>query len=110
VVYAGRRWQTDTLLAIDGNRRAELKGSGAEIAVGDLDGDGDPEIATSANALAAKDDSVTVRTWRSDGSLVERFKLPVPSGVHALAICKAREETGFLPLVVASGEGLWVVR
>lgn len=110
IFHAGRLWQTDTLVVIEQGRRTELPGSGAKLAIGDLDGDGDPEIATSANTANAAEDAVTVRTWRADGKILERFKLPVPSGVQALAVCSSREQSGFLPLIVAAGDGLWVVR
>jgi hypothetical protein len=82
---------------------------GAGLAVGDLDGDGQPEVLSSAPTLNPASDALRVRTWLDDGSVVDRYTLPVPGGIRALAICPA-ESAGLRPVVVATTTELWVVR
>ena len=80
---------------------------GAQIAVGDLDLDGTPEIATSGEAT---DDSVDVWSLTADNTtLVPKLHLTAPGGVHALAICPP-EERGQPVLVAVVGQELWFVR
>jgi hypothetical protein len=80
---------------------------GAQIAVGDLDLDGAPEIA--ASAMGAED-SVDVWTLATDGaSLLPRLHLTAPGGVRALAMCPP-EEYGQPVLVAVVGQELWLVR
>lgn len=81
---------------------------GAQLAVGDADSDGDPELAYSADTLDAAKDRLTLVTLR-DHKLVPRFELAAPS-ISAVAICARREGSGMAALVVASGDELWLVR
>jgi hypothetical protein len=97
------------VLVDDEGRKTTLGGVGAGLAVGDLDGDGQPEILSSAPTLDPTADVLYVRTWLEDGSVVDRYTLPVPDGIRALAICPA-ESAGLRPVVVATGTELWVVR
>jgi hypothetical protein len=81
---------------------------GAQLAVGDADSDGNPELAYSADTLEASKDRLTVVTLQGN-KLAPRFELPVPS-ISALAICGNREGPGMAPLVVATGDELWLIR
>lgn len=79
---------------------------GAQVAIGDLDLDGVPEIVTTRNVAA--DDSIEI--WSYDGSQTrERKKIPAPGGVNALAICPP-EATGAPALVAVVGSEVWLVR
>jgi hypothetical protein len=89
---------------------------GAQLAVGDLDQDGSPEVATSFDVLAStgqpgrSDDAVDVATWGRDGSeLRGRLHIPAPAGVRALAMCPP-EEHGEPTLVAVVGNEVWLVR
>ncbi|HXN31941.1 MAG TPA: FG-GAP repeat protein, partial [Polyangiaceae bacterium] len=80
---------------------------GAQLAVGDLDQDGTPEIAVSADAL---DDAVDIWTWPSEGAALRpRLHLAAPAGVRALAVCPP-EEHGVPVLVAVVGNEVWLVR
>ena len=80
---------------------------GAQIAVGDLDLDGAPEIAASAEAA---EDSLDVWSLLPDNAnLVPRLHLTAPGGVRALAMCPP-EEHGQPVLVAVIGQELWLVR
>jgi hypothetical protein len=59
--------------------------------------------------LEPSSDAVVVRTILADGKLREAFRVPVPNGVRALAACPAWG-TGLAPILVATGDELWVVR
>ena len=79
---------------------------GAQVAIGDLDLDGIPEIVTTRNVAA--DDEIDI--WSYDGSQTrERKKIPAPGGVSALAICPP-EATGAPALVAVVGSEVWLVR
>jgi hypothetical protein len=81
---------------------------GAQLAVGDADNDGNPELAFSADTLEPAKDRLTLVTL--DGrQLTPRFELPAP-GISAIAICAGPEGPGMTPLVVATGEELWLIR
>jgi hypothetical protein len=93
---------------------------GAQLAAGDLDQDGSPEIVTTNDGEA---DAVNVLTWTSAksgpssasgpngaaGQLVPRLHLPAPAGVRALAMCPA-EQGGEPALLAVVGDEVWLVR
>lgn len=82
---------------------------GAQLAVGDLDQDGLPEIVTSSTSLDRRADQLLVRTLTDNGQLRERLRLPVPSGIDALAICPS-DGRAMAPLALATGDGIWLIR
>jgi len=82
---------------------------GAQLAVGDLDEDGLPEIVTSSPTLDRRADQLLVRTLTDNGQLRERLRLPVPSGIDALAICPS-DGRAMAPLALATGDGIWLIR
>lgn len=111
VVRAGRRANTNTVdLFDDAGRRTQAKGIGAQLAVADLDGDGEPELLGSADTLEAAADALVVRTWRADGSVQERFRVAVTTGVSAIGVCEAEGTAGMRPIVVASAGEAWIIR
>jgi hypothetical protein len=79
--------------------------AGAQVAVGDLDQDGVPEIVTTRDAA---DDAIEI--WSYDGSQTrERKKIAAPDGVSALAICPP-EVNGVPALIAIVGSEVWLVR
>jgi hypothetical protein len=106
--WVGREFSSATLL---GPRpdvyKAQLR-TGAQLALGDADSDGNPELAYSADTFDAVKDRLTLVTL--DGSkLTRRFELPA-AGISAVAICARREGPGMAPLVLATGDELWLIR
>jgi hypothetical protein len=80
---------------------------GAQLAVGDLDQDGAPEIATTNDN---GEDAINVATWlAASPELRPRLHLPAPAGVRALAVCPP-EQGGAPVLVGVVGSELWLVR
>lgn len=78
---------------------------GAQVAVGDLDQDGIPEIVTTRDG---SDDAIQI--WSYDGTQTrERKKIPAEDGVSALAICPP-EANGVPALVAVVGSEVWLVR
>ncbi len=84
-------------------------GAGAQLALSDLDGDGQLELLSSADTLDPASDALLVRTLSREGALTPAFSLPVPSGIRAIAACPS-EGAQLSPVVLATGDGLWVVR
>jgi hypothetical protein len=82
---------------------------GAQLALGELNGDGRPELITSLDTLDAATDAVVVHTLSDAGDFDEAFRLPVPSGVRALAVCPS-EGPALAPVVIATSDGLWILR
>jgi hypothetical protein len=109
LVRAQRFALDDSVLVFDDTgRSARLAAAGAQIAVGDLDGDGTPELVASRDTLDPSSDAVEVYSWASD-SLTRRMQLPIPAGVRAVAVCPWLGD-GMSPLVVATASELVVVR
>jgi len=87
--------------------QAELH-TGAQLAFGDADDDGQPELAYSAATFDAGKDRLTFVTLDGKKPL-KRFELATPS-ISAVAICARREGPGMAPIVVATGDELWLIR
>jgi hypothetical protein len=82
----------------------EIEDVGAQVALGDLDEDGAPEIVTTREK---GDDVLSVGTLRG-GAMAPRISWPAPKGVDAVAICPAAENEA--PSVVAAvGSEIWLV-
>ena len=118
VVWAGR--EHGALEARDdAGHKTALESVGAQLALGDLDQDGEPEILASLDTQNPLDDAVVVRTWSRSAAipmgagpsarLHEVLRIPAPAGVHAIAVCPP-DGPGAAPFVVATADELWVVR
>jgi hypothetical protein len=79
---------------------------GAQLAVGDLDQDGAPEVATTADG---GEDALSVFTLAPGGELRPRLHLAAPAGVRALAVCPP-EQGGAPVLVAVVGNEVWLLR
>jgi hypothetical protein len=86
-----------------------LDAVGAQLAVGDLDQDGAPEIAASAAPADPAEDAITVWTWDGASEPRQRLRLPAPGGVRALCTCPP-EQGGAPALVAIVGAEVWIVR
>jgi hypothetical protein len=96
------------VLRDDAGKRVEVEGVGAQIAVADVDGDGQPELIGSADTLEPAGDALVVRTWQDDGKLVERTRVAVQSGVRAVAACPT-DSSGLSPVVMATQGEIWLI-
>jgi hypothetical protein len=83
-----------------------LDGAGAQLAIADLDLDGNPELAVSGDL--AEGDALVVHTWKPNG-LVQRLRYPTKEPVRAIAACRP-EERGLPSLVAVVGGEVWLVR
>ena len=94
-------------------RTASLAHAGAQIALADLDQDGAPEVITGLDVFPKPagdvDDALVITTLERDGSLREKSRTPVPTGVRAVAACPP-EGGGAGSVVIATTGELWVVR
>jgi hypothetical protein len=100
----------DAARALDSlHAEVSVPGVGAQLAIGDLDEDGLPEIVSSSPSFDRHADQLVVRTLSDNGQLRERLRIPVPSGIDALAICPG-DGRAMAPLVAATGDGIWVIR
>jgi hypothetical protein len=83
-----------------------LDGVGAQVALGDLDQDGAPEIITS---VAEGEDAIDVVSWDGATPPRPRLHLPAPGGVRALCVCPP-EQGGTPALVAVVANEVWIVR
>jgi hypothetical protein len=83
-----------------------IDGAGAQLAIGDLDLDGVPEIVTTSDG---PDDVLAVTTWNPKGTLFPRLRIPAKDGVRAVAICPP-EDKGVPAIVAIVGSEVWLVR
>lgn len=117
-VWAGRE-RGALELRDDAGHKSGLDSVGAQLAVGDLDQDGEPEIISSLDTPNAAEDAVVVRTWARHESipagagpaarLHEVARFPAAAGVRAIAVCPP-DGPGHAPFVVATADEIWVVR
>jgi hypothetical protein len=98
----------------DTGRKARIESVGAQLALGDLDQDGEPEIVGSLDTSNPLEDAVVVWTWvrASTGATLgpkEVLRIPAPAGVRAVAVCPP-DGPGVVPFLVATSDEIWVVR
>jgi hypothetical protein len=103
----------------DAGHRSAMESVGAQVAIGDLNQDGEPEILTSLDTTNPLEDAIVVRSWaRSEriplgagpsARLHEVLRVPAPAGVRAIAVCPP-DGPRSAPFVVATADELWVVR
>jgi hypothetical protein len=109
VVWVGRE---DRVLEMRDDQGRVVRGNpvGAQLAVGDLNQDGRPEVISGLDVLDALKDAVVVQTLLPQGKrFEERARLPAGAGVRALALCPP-DGAGRSPFVVATSDEIWVVR
>lgn len=82
-----------------------LDGAGAQIALGDLDLDGAPDVVSSA---AGSDDVLSVHSLVG-GELKPRLKVAAPGTIRAVCTCPP-EERGLPAAVAVVGDEVWLVR
>lgn len=117
-VWAGRE-RGALELRDDAGHKGGLDTVGAQLAVGDLDQDGDPEILSSVDTLTPGEDAVVIRTWARaepipagqgvSARVREIARIPAAAGVRAIAVCPP-DGPGHAPFVVATADEVWVVR
>jgi hypothetical protein len=97
----------------DAGHTQTLESAGAQLAVGDLDQDGNPEILSGLDVQNPLEDAVVVRSWARTGPEGARpkeiMRLPAAAGVRALAVCPP-DGPGRVPFAVATADEIWVVR
>lgn len=81
---------------------------GAQLALGDADSDGNPELLYSVDTLDPAKDRLTVVTLEG-AKATRRFELPAP-GISALAVCQRREGPGMAAMVLATADELWLIQ
>ena len=86
---------------------ATIDGVGAQLAIGDLDLDGVPEIVTTSDGSG--DDVLAITSWNPKGTMYPRLRVPAKEGVRAVAVCPA-EEKGAPAVVAVVGSEVWLVR
>jgi hypothetical protein len=114
LVWAGRNDRGVVELRDDAGHVTTIDGAGAQLAVGDLDQDGMPEILTSLDVQSPLEDAVVVRAWprlaAGDAARPrEIMRLPAAAGVHAIAVCPP-DGPGRAPFAVATADEIWVAR
>jgi hypothetical protein len=107
-LWVGRDAATSTLSSSERGLVPNEARVGAQLALGDADNDGSLELAFSADTLEPGQDRFTLATV-AGGKLTTRFTLPAPA-ITALAICGRREGPSMAPLLLATGDELWLIR
>ena len=108
-VRAGRRAADGSVTLTDGEHEVRLQRAGAQLAVGDLDGDDAVELVTSVDTADPTTDAVIAYSWLG-AALVEKLRVNVPTGVKALAICPQRADGVCPHRRRGERSGVWVIR
>jgi hypothetical protein len=108
-VAAYQAQDDSVIIAGSGKALARLENVGAQLALADLDGDGNPELLSSRATLAPSEDALLVHSLGSDGSLTQKLSVAIPDGITALAACTAGTQT-MAPIVIGTRTRLWVIQ
>lgn len=110
-VLASRDERGVVTLRDDAGHQAAVEGMGAQLAVGDLDQDGEPELLGALDVMGGEVDAVVVRSWSREkpSRLKELYRLPAAAGVLAIGVCPP-DDMARAPFVVATTDEVWVVR
>jgi hypothetical protein len=110
-IVASRDPRTAELKVRADGRTTSLPRAGAQVALADLDQDGAPEIVSTLDVVpgAAEVDALVITTWQNDGTLRERARTQVPTGIRAVAACPP-DGPGPAAVVAATQGELWIVR
>jgi hypothetical protein len=93
-------------MRVDDTPVQALEGTyGAQVALGDLDQDGMPDLATTADG---SDDAITLWSW-TPTEVRPRLRVAAPGAVRALAVCPP-EQNGIPALVAVVGDEVWLLR
>jgi hypothetical protein len=113
VVVAARNDRGVVEVRDDAGHATTMDGAGAQLAVGDLDQDGEPEILSSLDVPSGTTDAVVVRSWLNRSAEASRpkeiLRIPAAAGVRAIAVCPP-DGPGRTPFVVATVDEMWVAR
>jgi len=93
----------------DGSGKAQdapIDQVGAQVVISDLDLDGNPEIAFSADF--PETDALAVWSWKPNG-FVQRLRFPTKEHIRAIGACPP-EDKGVPALVAVVGSEVWLVR
>ena len=82
-----------------------LEGTGAQVALVDLDLDGSPELVTTNDGA---DDGIVVSSF-AKGAVTARLRFPAKEPVRALGVCPP-EDKGVPAVVAVVGNEVWLVR
>jgi hypothetical protein len=107
-VQVGRELGTSRLTQLPSGTISTPTRAGAQLALADADSDGDTELAYALDTLDAARDKLSLVTLRGNEAL-SRFELPAPD-IRAVTICSRREGPRMAPIVVATGDELWLLR
>jgi hypothetical protein len=109
-VWAARDPSDSKLTLRDSHgRTTSVPRVGAQVALADLDQDGDPEVITTRDVIEEKDDAIVVRTWPAAGPVKDRVGVAINTGVSAVTTCPS-DGPGLRAIVIASRSELWVLR
>lgn len=109
VAVAARDARTNEVIVHHARIQARLKEAGAQLAVSDLNGDGQLELVSSKNTHDPRGDALAIHTLTADGKLERKVLVPVNEGITALTVCPQPSE-GLAPVLVGTRTRLWVVR
>jgi len=96
------------VLRDDRAREHRLLHVGAQLAIADVDLDGEPELLASKNVLNPQLDALVLRTWRANGRVEKRLEVPIVDGIQALTVCPP-DGPHRRNMLVATHKELWVL-